>query len=357
MKKIMLLGITMFFVIIAKSQTPIILDEDDFAGEGDSYTTVNANPAILFDGEATGADYNWDFTDLTTLSEGVTNFVDVADTDPLYFFLWLVSDIAQQTSENIVNDFITIEDIYNFYKKDNEEFSITGFAGTISGIPLPITYDEPEIIYAFPSAYNDVTTTVSGFDISIPGYGGWSEKRNRTNENDGWGTLTLPDDATNYNVLRTRSTIDIVDTFSYDVFVIPFAYTTTEYRWMAKLNGMPILQINSQTILGVEATTQVIYKTGDFVGINTSVMNNSDFNVAPNPVSDIANIEFTSSVSDNYLLSVSDINGQKIMEKSLSALNGANTVAADLKEIAAGTYFISLLYNGNLVATQQIIKK
>lgn len=357
MNKIIMLCMAMGLVVTAKSQTPIILNEEDIASEGDSYTTINANPVIVFDGEATGVDYNWDFSDLTTLSEGVTNFVDVSDTDPLYFFLWLASDIAQQTTENIVNEFITIEDIYNFYKKDNDEFSLTGFAGTISGIPLPITYDEPEKIYVFPSEYNDVTSSESGFDISVPGFGGWSEQRSRTNQNDGWGTLTLPTDATTYNVLRTRSEITIVDTFSYDVYVIPFAYTTIEYRWMAKLNGMPMLQINTQTILGIETTSQVVYKTGDFVAINNADLTSFDFNVVPNPVDDEANIVFTSSVNDSYLLTVTNINGQKIMEKSLSVLNGSNSVFADLKPLAAGTYFISLFTNGNKVATQQIIKK
>ena len=120
MKKIFTLCLVLIACIALHAQTPIVLDDNDFAGEGESYNTVNANPVILFDGTETGADYNWDFSDLTTLSESVTNFVDPTDTDPLYFFLWLASDVAQQTTADIVNDFITIEDIFNFYKLDNE---------------------------------------------------------------------------------------------------------------------------------------------------------------------------------------------------------------------------------------------
>lgn len=357
MKKILALQAFLLIAAIVTAQTPITLNEDDFASEGDSYTTVNANPAIIFDGEATGADYNWDYSDLLTLTEGVTNFVDVSDTDPLYFFLWLASDIAQQTAEDIINDFITIEDIYNFYKKNDDEFSLTGFAGTISGIPLPITYDEPEIIYAFPSAYGDITSSASGFDISVPGFGGWSEQRNRTNENDGWGTLTLPDDATTHDVLRTRSEIAITDTFTYDVFVVPFSYTTIEYRWMAKLNGMPMLQINAQEILGIETTTQVIYKTGDFVSVNNLGENEKNFTVNPNPVNTEANINFNAATTEDYLIVITDINGKIVLEKNIVGLTGENSVYANLNDLNSGTYFISLYTDNKIVATQPIIKK
>lgn len=338
------------------AQTPIVLDDNDFAGEGESFNTVNANPVIIFDGTETGADYNWDFSDLTTLSESVTNFVDPSDTDPLYFFLWLASDVAQQTTADIVNDFITIEDIFNFYKLDNSEFSMTGFAGTIAGVPLPILYNDPEIIYEFPSAYNDVTTSESGFNISVPGFGGWNEHRYRTNENDGWGSLTTP--VGTYDVLRTRSEIAIVDTFTYDVFEIPFAYTSIEYRWMAKSNGMPILQINSQEILGTETITQVNYKVGDVVdGIVNQNNATTDLTVSPNPAENTVNISFTASATHAYTLLITDINGKNIIEKNITALNGNNSIHTDLQSLTAGTYFITLTENGKFIATQKIIKQ
>lgn len=357
MKTIILSCITTLFISAASAQTPISLDKDDFAGPGDEYTTVNVNPIFAFDGTATGANFVWNFSLLETQSEGVANFVDVSDTDPLYFFLWLVSDLAQQTATDIVNAFITVEDIYNFYKIDNSEYSLTGFAGTISGIPLPISYSDPEIIYTLPAEYNDVSSSEVGFDISVPGFGGWSENRIRTNENDGWGTLILPNDATNYEVLRTKSTIEISDVFTYDIFEIPFSYTATEYRWMGKLSGMPLLQVNAQTILGAEAVTQIVYKTGDYVGINETSAIAEDFSVTPNPVADNAQIQFNSATSNNYNLMVTDINGKIVVEKNIAALTGENSIAADLNTLAAGTYIISLNSNGKIVATQKIIKK
>ena len=357
MKKILSLSAACLIFAVAQAQTPIVLDEDDFAGEGDSYNIVNANPLITFDGDDTGPDYNWDFSDLETISLGVTEFVDPSDTDPLYFFLWLSSDIAQQTASDIVNDFITIEDIFNFYKLDNDEFSLVGFAGTISGIPFPISYDEDEIIYSLPAEYNDVSSSESGFDISVPGFGGWIEKRYRTNENDGWGTITTP--SGEYDVLRTRSEILIVDTFTYDVFEIPFSYTSLEYRWMAKEIGLPVLQINAQSILGLETITQVIYKNFDVVDdIDAETPAITSFQVNPNPVSSIADIQI---VNDKTIqitqLIITDINGKVIMEKNIDVLNNSVSIKADLQQLSAGTYFVSLTENGKTLATQQIIKQ
>lgn len=355
MKKFLSLVFACTAATFTFGQSPIVLEKSDFATGGDSYYIVNANPTISFDGTETGPDYNWDFSDLEVMTATVTNFEDPTDTDPLYFFLWLSSDVAQQNPADIANDFITIEDVFNFYKLNNDEFAQTGFAGTISDIPLPISYDNNEILYQFPSAYSDNTSSEAGFSISVPGFGGWSESRSRTNENDGWGTITTP--AGDFEVLRTKSEIDIVDTFSYDIFEIPFGYTAVEYRWMAKNEGMPVLQINSQVIFGFETITQVTYKTADVIdGIENNASSENNFVVYPNPAATSATIQFTTSGNAKYLISISDLQGKIILEKNISALNGENSIATDLQSFAAGTYLVSLFENNQLIASQKIIK-
>ena len=347
MKKFLSLVFACTAATFTFGQSPIVLEKSDFATGGDSYYIVNANPTISFDGTETGPDYNWDFSDLEVMTATVTNFEDPTDTDPLYFFLWLSSDVAQQNPADIANDFITIEDVFNFYKLNNDEFAQTGFAGTISDIPLPISYDNNEILYQFPSAYSDNTSSEAGFSISVPGFGGWSESRSRTNENDGWGTITTP--AGEFEVLRTKSEIDIVE--------IPFGYTAVEYRWMAKNEGMPVLQINSQVIFGFETITQVTYKTADVIdGIENGVSSENNFVVYPNPAATSATIQFTTSGNAKYLISISDLQGKIIFEKNISALNGENSIATDLQSFAAGTYLVSLFENNQLIASQKIIK-
>ncbi|HRF75253.1 MAG TPA: T9SS type A sorting domain-containing protein [Chitinophagales bacterium] len=158
-------------------------------------------------------------------------------------------------------------------------------------------------------------------------------------------------------MLRTRSEIAIVDTFSYDIFEIPFGYTAVEYRWMAKNEGMPVLQINSQIIFGFETITQVTYKTADVIdGIDNVATNENNFVVYPNPSSTSATIQFTTPENGKYVISISDLQGKIILEKNISALNGQNSIATDLQSFAAGTYLVSLFENNQLIASQKIIK-
>lgn len=355
MKKLLSFLMACTPAVILFCQSPIILDENDFANGGNAYYIANADPALSFDVASTGADFTWDFSDLTPSTVGVTYFEDPTDTDPLYFFLWLSSDVAQQSTADVVNEFITIEDIFNFYKLDDEEFSQTGFAGTFSDIPLPIAYDNNEILYEFPSAYNDNSSSEAGFSISVPGFGGWSEHRSRTNENDGWGTITTPSGT--YDVLRTKSEIAILDTFSFDIFEIPFAYTAIEYRWMAKNEGMPVLQINAQEVFGFETTTQVMYKTADVIDAITSNEVVQHLVVSPNPAADQTSIQFNSSENNDLLISITDVNGNILLEKHTQILSGKNSIVADLQTFSGGIYFISLYENNQLVASQKIIKK
>ncbi|HMU68647.1 MAG TPA: hypothetical protein PKC38_01495, partial [Chitinophagales bacterium] len=207
-----------------QAQSPITIVSSDLPDEGESFLVTNASPLIAFDGTDTGPDHNWNFSTLVPVTQDTTNWIDENDTNPIYFFLWFTSDIAEQSVSNIVNDFITITDVYNFYQLDNSTFAFAGFAGTIAGIPFPIGYDDNEVILNFPADYGQISNSNTGFNISIPDIGGWNESRDRSNEIDGWGQVTTP--AGTYDALRLHSVINIIDTFTYDTFVLPVAYTT-----------------------------------------------------------------------------------------------------------------------------------
>lgn len=275
-----------FAGLTAFAQTPALINESDLAAEGDNYIISTASPLIAFDGNDTGPNHNWDFGWLTTVIDDTTHWVDENDTDPLYFFLWLTSDIAEQAVSNIENDFVTIEDVYNFYEQNNDRFAFSGFAGTILDIPFPIWYDAPETILELPATYGQANNSTTGFDFTIPGIGGWSELRERSNEVDGWGSITTP--AGTFDAIRLKSVIDIVDTFSYDVTVIPFAYTTTEYSWFAPTEGIPVLKIVLQNVLGVESITSVVYKSGETTAIQNAATTSNNIILAQ-PMDDVLN--------------------------------------------------------------------
>lgn len=323
----------------AIAQSPALIEEADLPQIGDNFIVATASPLIAFDGEDTGPDHNWDFGWLTPTITDTTHWIDENDTDPLYFFLWLTSDIAEQAISNIENDFITIEDVFNFYELSNDRFAFSGFAGTILDIPFPIWYEENETILELPATYGQSTTSYSGFDFEIPGVGGWAEQRERFNDVDGWGSITTP--AGTYDVIRLKSVINIVDTFSYDVTVIPFAYTTTEYSWFAPGEGIPVLKITLQNVLGVETITSVTYKTGELTAITTADENANAIQIAQ-PIQEIlqGNIDVVN--GGTYVCSLVDMQGRIVSSWTAQFGNGTNNIEQDVHALSSGVYVLQI---------------
>ncbi|MFI5171560.1 MAG: T9SS type A sorting domain-containing protein [Chitinophagales bacterium] len=356
MKKI---AITLFFYslfLIAFAQSPIILTVDDIANVDQEFFVGTAGPLTEFDGSDTGPDHTWNFSTLTAVTHDTSQWVDVTDTDPLYFFLWFGADVAEQTGAPIANDFITIEDVFNFYKRESDEFAITGFAGTISGIPLPIGYNDPETILEFPASYEDVTSSETGFDIEIPGLATWKEHRSRTNEVDGWGTLLIP--SGEFEVLRVRSEIFIIDTFIYDVVEIPIEYTAVEYRWYSKLNGIPLLQINAIETLGIETTTQVFYKEGYVVNaIEVPYGNTAWLNIFQNNTSENLSININTTLPGRYSLELIDLSGRLVYDNERFLNSGENNLNLNIENLTGGLYLLALKQNNIILTTEKFIKQ
>lgn len=335
------------------AQTPITLDENDLPEAGRSYLVTSASPLIDFDAEATGEEYTWDFSTLFPLLEDTSFWIPDNETNPLYFFLWLTSDIAEQTISDIENDLLTITDVYNFYWLDDDYFAFSGFAGSILEIPIPIWFEEPETIIEFPAIFEQYTTFSTGFDLDIPDIGGWSELRERENAIDGWGTLITP--AGTYDVLRVRSEILVTDTFSYDGTVIPVQYTTREYRWMAKEEGIPVMQITTQEVLGVETITAVTYKSGELTAVQDIPADAQSLTII-SPVHDVLEAFITVPESGAYSWQVMSMSGQVVASANTYIQQGSFILEQPASAWPTGMYVVQLFHRGAPVASASCIK-
>lgn len=335
------------------AQTPIEIDQDDMPQDGQIFLMTTVTPPIDFDVEATGADHNWDFSDLVPAGQDTSYWVPDDETDPIYFFLWLTSDIAETGISVFNNDFISIDELYNFYWSDNDYFGFSGFAGKISDIPFPIWFSDPEMIIEFPANYGQTTSSEVDFSFDIPDLGGWSEYRERSNEIDGWGTVTTP--TASYDVLRLASEILITDTFSYDFFEIPIQYTTKEYRWIAKEEGVPVLQINMQEILGIESVTSVTYKSAELTPVwNTAAPNTTAIHI-PGVAQDVLHAIIDIQSDDTYTFILHDMQGRKLMESSAFVAQGQYQYTQAVHQLAAGTYVLQVLQSGLPIASSTCI--
>jgi hypothetical protein len=74
-------------------------------------------------------------------------------------------------------------------------------------------------------------------------------------------------------------------------------------------------------------------------------MNNNGFgiiNVYPVPVVDQLNVLFNSSVKGDVVLSIQDQLGRVVKLENMNVFNGENKLAVDLKDLAAGVYFVNI---------------
>jgi hypothetical protein len=351
MKNIFFSQLFLFTVITACGQSPVITSSD-IASIGDAFVVTNSNPLIDFDSADTGPDHNWDYSFLETITTDTSIWLNEEDTDPLYFFLWLSSDIAEQMTSDISTDYFTVEDVYNFYTKDDDEFALAGFGGIISGIPFPVSFDDNDILYQFPLTYGDSWSSVSGFDMEIPGVATWSETRERSTHADGWGTLTTP--FGEFQTLRLNSVVEISDVIEYGGIEYPFSYTLTEYKWLMNDGGIPVLQINTQNLLGSETITQVICRTGPVTStVAPSGENATQSSLYHVPGNSEMLLQINSAESVHLSASIVSQYGSSVY--AFEHVNSGSNRLTLPEQLAAGLYFLVIQSEGAAIGVHKFI--
>ncbi len=138
---------------------------------------------------------------------------------------------------------------------------IVGFGANISGIDIPITYNQVDRVYDLPLSYGQTNTSSSNFGFNIPTIGYYGSNLTRTTDVDGWGTITTP--AGTYDALRVVQQLTYVDTVALDTLgggtSIPRPLET-HYVWLAAGEGAPVLEITTQTVAGQEVTSAARWK-------------------------------------------------------------------------------------------------
>lgn len=66
---------------------------------------------------------------------------------------------------------LEVTETYDFFRETSAQFSRLGFASKFNGIPIPMKYDNPEIIYQFPITYAETWASTSYTDADITGFG------------------------------------------------------------------------------------------------------------------------------------------------------------------------------------------
>ncbi len=364
MKKICTL-ITAFFLSELAMQAQITVDQNDFANAGDNVLVSNGDVTVPVDVSTTGANQTWDFSFLTSQSQDTLEYLSVSGTNnnyALYFanvgFNTNRSNIATPGAAipTIPGVPITITDPYNFYYKNANDYRQQGLGAAISGFATPIAYGNKDYVYNFPLNFSDTDSCNSDWSLAIPGIGYYGYNQKRVNTTDGWGTVITPYGS--FAALRVVSQIEGTDTLYADTLGFGFSFPrplTKEYKWIAKNEKIPVLQITTTDVAGAEVVSSIVYPDSlRTVGV-LNLDQVSYFKLSPNPTHDVVQVNFAMNKAQQVTLIILDAKGEIVFKdenKGYSA--GSHNKVIRTRFLSSGIYTLQLKGDG-WVQTQKIV--
>ena len=352
--KLILVTIALFIYVGLLSQ--ITIDQNDMPNAGDTIRLSSSFDIGLLNYTETGNNFTWDFSGLFPLSQSVDTFVSVQETHWVYqLVFWGSANLAQPLKDFDFFQGFQVTDVYDFFKNTSSDFRKTGYGVTLNGIPVPNKFQEPDIIFKFPLNPENLDSSLSSYEISIPGIGysgGWKK---RVNHADGWGTLITPYGT--FETIRVKSDVIQYDSIYIDSLGIGFPVTRnyTEYKWLGNDFGLPLCTVIDEGLLPTISYIDSVRSL--FTGYDLSHKPQSKINIYPNPASQEITIEFNTDNPSDVDILLKSLSGEAVMkfetEKNIQG-EYRKTFMIDRSIIKNGLYFI-VVKNGNGLYIEKII--
>ena len=358
----------MILFISTNAMAQITITGADLPTTSGLYIRDNAGNTNIIDLNVTGPNSTWDYAGLTSNGIDTLDYVVVSSTNFAYQLYFNNPFSPDYDSDLAIDglDFpsiplvpITITDVVNYFKIDNTDgYYQTGFGASISGIPASVKYDPRDKVLPLPCTFGLTQANQFEWNFQVPSLGAYGQRKTRTVEVDGWGTLNLPNGG-NYNTLRVKSTIEGVDTVYVDQFSFGIAIPSTqiEYKWYGVGEGEPLLTINTTGLGGNSTITGANYKHHEPAGIyKNSILNNS-VDLYPNPAKEIAQIKYYTPVQGSLTISLLDITGNVVLNQiEQSAAHTNNSYQLNLNQLSAGFYTLQIAQQGSIASTKLVIE-
>ena len=277
--------LSLFFIFQGNAQ--IVIDNSDMPVAGDTLR-VSITNVVPDDFAQGGSDHTWDFSSLTPVNQQLQSYVSTLSTPSVYWLAFMpnvVSNLASPANTGFVIPGFPVTDSYVFYNNIASGFYDLGYAMKVQGIPLTLKYDSPDQYYAFPLTAGSEWSSSSVAVLSIPTLAYISTSRDRSSFVDGWGTLTTPFGT--FDVIRVQTNLVQHDSVSIDTLGmgIPVNRNITQYTWLGKNQGIPLLQVNVEEGF-TSATYRDIYRQqanpmSVSLGPDTSVFKGQQITLSP----------------------------------------------------------------------------
>lgn len=360
MKKYGLL-LSLLFTGSISLNAQITYNSSDFTGGGENFQLVNIIDAVTADFGQTGADYNWDYSDLTQSEPADYGYEDPNNSPYkniwcLYHF-YIVNcntkfnenfNLGMAAPAGIDLGDIPLSDPYQHLLKTNSALQMkmiganTDFTGT--SLPLIVEYSDPDDLFRFPMTFNASYTDVNSIDMDFSALGinlALQSSGTRTNVVEGWGSLKIPNHEFS-SVLKVKSVLEqtIHINFEDQEFDVPI--TMTSYYWFDKEYGIPVLMSQGAEMAGafVPAMTSYLYFEPQ---MNVQDFSKTSHLIYPNPTTGELNLKLSGSESI-LNIQIFDQSG-RLVAKSL-----------DLSGLPKGVYLLSVQTNQRKIQ-EKVIKK
>ncbi|MEN9998691.1 MAG: hypothetical protein RI922_1681 [Bacteroidota bacterium] len=141
------------------------------------------------------------------------------------------------------------------------------------------------------------------------------------------------------------------------------AFTPTAAQWRAECVDLSAYAGNSKVFVkftGTNGYGNNIYV--DDISIANVVCSlglgeeaAESFKVFPNPASDVVNVTFEAENSD-YIIAIVDLQGRVMTSQELTSLNGSQSIALPVSNLAKGSYIVTISTNGVTTSKNVVIK-
>ena len=329
----------------------ISITNSNMPNSSDTLRYSTAQMSSVGDFLTSGANHNWDFSNLNPNGQGIRSFKPSLATPYGFFFLppkFGEKQIDTVKLPSIITNSLTVTDIFAFYKKSSTQFITEGLGVKLNGFPVPNFNSDDDELYLFPLNYLDrdsttfafstVTTTLVPFTYKKKGY--------RITEADGWGSVTTPYGTANcLRVVTTQYSRDSIYTTLLPSPFNKFGFPNYQrsYQWLTLGERIPYLEVIGNVALGNFTPTQIRYRDNmrSFVGIEEN-SNPIALSVFPNPTNNQL-IILLPKTEESVLIEMVDLQGKVVMKETTATnqeMINQHTLMID--QLAKGLYILNL---------------
>jgi hypothetical protein len=360
----------LFLILIlcafVKSKAQISINSSDLYSAGDTFLVSNGDLLQTIDLAITGANANWDFSTLNPITQEKDSSFTLLSTGSITYGLTFgfgsnAANILKRMDvfAGLPGGTLPVDDIFAFYNKSSSNFRQVGLGATLGGVQIPFAFSDKDYIHYFPIDFGDLDSSNSGGSLSVPGTGYIQIARSRSNNVDGWGTITTPYGT--FNALRIRSIVNEFDSIYIDSLSVGFGFQqpqTVEYKWMANGMGIPVLQINTIDVGGGVETISSIKYLDSIRPVNvTEIATLNQFEIAPNPIKNNALINLSFHNATHLKVILLNIYGDVIAEVANKKVNaGSHSIyfSKHALSLSAGIYLVDV-YTSSGKETRKIV--